>query len=384
MNIEDFIDPVSLDKPDEYYIRHAEIFSKNIKVNTASETIDDLSSFDIAIIGVPEDRNSHIQGASLAPNLIRNHLYQLFKFHNFPKIIDLGNIKQGNTYKDTYVALTEIATQLINEQVILLIIGGTQDLTVPVFKAVEHTNTSINLISVDSVMDIDKDVVKTNNDSFLNEILFKKNSLFIHTSVGHQLYLNNEKNMELLNNLSHNSVRLGEIRSKLINFEPYARDANIVSFDMSSIRQSDNPASRMPSPNGFYAEEACILARYSGNSSKLVAFGLFEVFPQNDINDQSCRLAAQICWHFIYGFATRKEELPSSENKNFKTFIVGHSDMDYEITFYRSNITERWWMDVPDIGTKTNTIISCSEDDYITACNHEIPDLWWKTFQKLN
>jgi formiminoglutamase len=384
MNIKDFIDPVSLEKPDEYYIRDNKIFSKNIKVHTLSEEIEDLSNYDIAIIGVPEDRNSHIQGASLAPNLIRNQLYQLYAFNNFPKIVDLGNVKQGNTYKDTYVALTDVITELRNNQVVVLILGGTQDLTIPAFKALEKNSSSISVITVDSILDIDKDAVKTNNDSFLNEILFKKNSLFIHTSVGHQLYLNNEKNVELINNLSHNTIRLGEIRSKLMNFEPYARDADLLSFDMGAIRQSDSPASSRPSPNGFYGEEACTIARYAGNSNKLSVFGLFEIYPQTDMNEQSCRLAAQICWHFIYGLGTRKEEIPSTENKNFRTFIVGHSDMDHEITFYKSVITERWWMNVPNIGTGSDSIISCSEDDYITACNHEIPDLWWKIFQKLN
>ena len=384
MNFEDFINPVSIEKPDEYYINSNNTFGKNIKIHTPDEGIDDLSVYEIAIIGVPEDRNSHKQGASLAPDLVRKELYQLYTFGNLPKIIDLGNIKQGNTYKDTYVAITEVITELINNQVIVLLIGGTQDLTVPAFKAVEKSNKSINLVSIDSVIDLNKDVVKTNNDSYLNEILLKKNSLFTHSSIGYQLYLNNYKNIELINNLSHNSVRLGDIRIKLQNFEPYARDADIVSFDMHAIRQSDSPAVSRPSPNGFYSEEACMMARYCGNGFRLKVFGLFEMNPQFDINDQTTRLTAQIFWHLIHGVATRKEEIPAAESKHFKTFIVGHNDMDYEITFYKSVITERWWMSVPDISTNTEMIISCSQDDYDTACNHDIPDTWWKTFQKLN
>jgi hypothetical protein len=41
------------------------------------------------------------------------------------------------------------------------------------------------------------------------------------------------------------------------------RDADLVSFDISAVKQSEAPASRFASPNGLAAEDACQLARYA-------------------------------------------------------------------------------------------------------------------------
>ena len=89
-------------------------------------------------------------------------------------------------------------------------------------------------------------------------------------------------------------------------------------------------------------------------------------------------------WYFIDGYSVRKIENPFSGDKNFKVFLVSHKDMEYEITFYRSLVTNRWWMEVPRINSSDKFTIACSHDDYQQACNHEIPDLWWKSYQRIN
>ena len=107
--------------------------------------------------------------------------------------------------------------------------------------------------------------------------------------------------------------------------------------------------------------------------------------PKHDIRDQTSNLAAQSIWYFLDGLSCRNPEFPDSENKNFKTFIVGHSDLDYEMTFYKSLVSERWWMEIPSPNKKSKPIlVSCSYSDYQTACEQEVPDLWWKSFQKLS
>ncbi len=63
--------------------------------------------------------------------------------------------------------------------------------------------------------------------------------------------------------------RLGHIQSKLEEAEPILRNADILSFDISAIRQSDAPACATTTPNGLYGEEACQVMRYAGMSDKL-------------------------------------------------------------------------------------------------------------------
>jgi arginase family enzyme len=382
MNLYDFLDPVSLEKPEGHLIASPNILGKNIAIHTPDNQPDITNNIQVALLGVPEDRNSFNRGASLAPERIRARLYQLYKINL--KIIDLGNIKQGNTYDDTYVALKEVLNNLLSNNIVVALIGGTQELTIPVFQLLESYRSNINLTTIDRTIDIIKDVVKSSAESFLTEVIFKKRLLFKYCNLGHQIHLTDKENIELIGKLYHDIIRLGEVRSDITAIEPILRDSDIISFDISAIRRSDAPAFVTPSPSGFYAEEACQLGRYSGLSDRIMVFGLFEVNPKYDIQDQTSILAAQIVWYFLDGYSCRNPEFPDSENKNFKTFIVGHSDLDYEMTFYKSLISERWWMEVPNPKSKKSIMISCSYSDYQKACAQEVPDLWWKSFQKLS
>jgi arginase family enzyme len=384
MNLLDFLSPVSLEKPENPFVSDDNAFAKNITVHTPDFELKDLSSYDIVIIGVPEDRNSYNKGASLAPDKIRAQLYQLFKISEKVNILDLGNLIQGNTFNDTYSALKEVLQILQSNNLVTIIIGGTQELTIPVFQTLEKVRPNLNLTSIDRTIDIAKDSINNSSETYLSELIFKKRSLFKFCSLAYQLHLTSTENVNLINKLYYDAYRLGEIRSDISMTEPLLRDTDIVSFDISSIRQAEAPAFVNPSPSGLYSEEACQLSRYAGLSEKVSFFGLFEVNPKFDINMQTINLAAQIVWYFLDGYSCRKMEFPASENTNFKTFIVRHSDLDYEITFYKSLISERWWMEVPNPKEDNFIIISCSHADYKKACEQEVPDLWWKSFQKLS
>lgn len=384
MDLFDLLDPVSLEKPEEYLIASPNIFGKHIKTHTPDFKPTELENYKVALLGVPEDRNSYNRGASLAPDRIREQLYQLYRINGDLGIVDLGNIRQGNTYSDTYVAVKEIMHQLLSQNIVTILLGGTQELTIPVFQVFESHRSSINLTTIDRTIDIVKDSLKTTAESYLTELLFKKRTLFKYCNLGHQIHLTDVKNLDLIGKLYHDALRLGEIRANMPMVEPVLRDSDIVSFDISAVRQSDSPAFFNPSPSGFYSEEACQLAKYAGLSERVSTFGIFEVNPKHDILHQSASLSAQMIWYFLDGFSCRTPEYPDSESKNFKTFIVGHTDLDYEITFYKSLVSERWWMEIPNPRKKENMLVSCSYEDYQTACSQEVPDLWLKSFQKLS
>ncbi len=382
MDLNNYFNPVELDKPENIEIPGDSVFSRNIRVNTPSSPIDEISDYDIAILGIPEDRNSLNKGVSLAPDQIRARLYQLYKINDKLKIIDLGNLKEGNTYNDTYFGLRDVLTELLNNQVVSVVIGGTQDLTYATYLAFENSKNNINLVTVDPVIDYNED--KFDSKSYLSKIITDGSKLLKYINIGHQQYLNDPKTMKLLSSLFFDSIGLGIIRSDISMVEPVLRDADILSFDISAIKQSDAPASKYPSPNGLQANEACQIAKYSGLSDSIASFGIYDVNPVYENNLQTASLAAQIIWYFIEGYSVRKLEDPLSGSDNFKVFVVSHKDMEYEITFYKSLVTNRWWMEVPLISSSDSVIIACAHEEYQQACNHEIPDLWWKTYQKIN
>jgi hypothetical protein len=181
-------------------------------------------------------------------------------------------------------------------------------------------------------------------------------------------------------------VRLGAARSYLHENEPYLRDSDFVSFDISAVKQCDAPASSNPSVNGFYGEEICQLAKYAGLSEKLTSFGIFELNPSFDVHNQTAELAAQMIWHFVQGYYLRQNEIPKHSDKHYKKFIVSQEKSDQKIIFLKSEKTNRWWFEVPySVKDKEKKYIAaCSYSDYERACGSEIPDKWLKYFQKLN
>jgi hypothetical protein len=61
---------------------------------------------------------------------------------------------------------------------------------------------------------------------------------------------------------------------------------------------------------------------------------------------------------------------------------------NHSIVFYKSHKSDRWWMEVPyppQKGSKyeRHHLVPCDKEDYDRAMQNEMPDLWWKTYQKL-
>ena len=218
----------------------------------------------------------------------------------------------------------------------------------------------------------------------VSKIILNNEKIFKYVNLAHQQYLNDPEILKKLTGLFFDSVRLGNIRSDISIVEPILRDADILSFDICAIKHSDAPANQFSSPNGLHADEACQIARYAGLSDSVSSFGIYGLNPVNEKTNQTAGLAAQVIWYFIDGYSARKIENPLTDNQNFKVFIVSHKDMEYEITFYKSLVTNRWWMEIPKADSSNPVIIACSHEDYQQACNHEVPDLWWKSYQRIN
>jgi hypothetical protein len=229
---------------------------------------------------------------------------------------------------------------------------------------------------------------KKEHDSFnyLNAIVNNPKSALTHyINIGYQTYLNDQQVINRFLKRKSELMRIGDVRQAIHLTEPLLRDSDAVIFDISAVRQSDAPGTIAPSPNGFYGEEICLLARYAGISDNLKLFGLFEVNPDLDIRNQTSALAAQIIWFFLEGFAQKQYEIPALEQNNSGRFTKYHvriTDLDDDLIFIKSNLTDRWWMELSDFNGKT-IHIACSHDDYLNANQNELPDRWVKATERL-
>jgi arginase family enzyme len=386
VDLNDYFNPVSIESPDFEHLTVNAGFPHNILVHTDNNPIKDLNGFKVALVGVPDGRNSLNQGSVKSPDAIRQQLFRLAKVPGRTKIIDLGNMKQGSTFNDTLAGLTDIISMLLEANVFPLIIGGSSSLVSSIDRALTLSETKYTIIAVDPRFDFSNERNIPDSYSYLNKIILNHKSSFSqYINIGYQTYLNDQQVLNRLTRRQWELVRIGDVRQAIWLTEPLFRDSHVAVFDISSVRQSDAPGTALPSPNGFYGEEICLLARYAGISDNLKIFGLFEVNPELDNRSQTSGLAAQIIWFFLEGFSQKQYETPVLSDSKSGRFIKYHvriTDLEEDMIFVKSNLTERWWIMLEDENGDC-VYVACSHEDYLKANRNEVPDRWVKAANRL-
>ena len=331
-----------------------------------------LKGFDIALIGLSESRkSSEVNKKYIDINSFRKEFYSLFCGDWNVNIIDMGDVINGEDISDTYFALKTINESLLEKNIISFFIGGTQDLTFPLYQAFAKKGDYVNLTSIDNKFDFGQIKKDFDSSSYMSKIIMEKdNKLSHYCNLGFQTFLNSQEEIDLLEKLQFESHRLGKINKKIDLIEPSLRYTNLLSIDFRSVKASElNFIHNYP--NGFESSEICSIARYAGMSDRISCVGVFEVF-QNSI---SSALLAQAVWYFIEGFSLRIIEDPKSENFKGKSY---HMDLEnHQIKFYQSDISQKWWFEL--IEENNNKLIDvslypCGHEDYLEACNDEISD----------
>lgn len=386
VNLNDYFNPVSIEGPDFELLTAQAGFPHNITIHTDNSPVKDINRFKIALFGVPEGRNSPNAGSLKGPDMVRGQLYRLAKIPGKSKIIDLGNMKQGVTFNDTLAGLTDVLALLLSENIFPVIIGGSSALVPGIDRAMSQVIKKYTLTAVDPRIDYSNDRKVPDSFNYLNAIISNHKSSFSHyINIGYQTYLNDQQIINRFLKRRSELIRIGDVRQAIYLTEPLLRDSDVAIFDISSVRQSDAPGTVCPSPNGFYGEEICLLSRYAGISDKLKVFGLFDVNPEFDIRNQTTGLAAQILWFFLEGFSQKQYETPVLNLANSGRFIKYHvriTDLEEDMIFIKSNLTDRWWIELPGENDE-NFYVACSHDDYLKANRNEVPDRWVQAMERL-
>ena len=332
---------------------------------------DDLWSYDVFIIGVPEGRFSlGNEGCDLAPDEIRSSLNGLYEGEWSLKILDLGNLRIGQTVEDTYAILEQLTTYLIERGGVLLILGGGHDLMTPIYKGHSALGRPLNFASIDAYLDF-QDGDSYHSRSFLSHLLASKKSMLSNYNLfGYQTYLCNPKEVHLLNQMDFNLIRLGEVNSDLNEMEPYIRCVDHLSVDISVIKASEAPANTYSSPNGMTAEGLCMMLRYAGLSNRVKSVLFSELNPRLDKNSQSAKVYAQAIWYFLEGLHLRQSDLLTEKLSDFKVFHV-HSELT-ELVFYKSLVSDKWWVDFSNQKGSAENLLPCSSLDYFKAVDGEL------------
>lgn len=392
MSLSDFFSPLAPGKfsPQEGFYNS----QLGMKTTFFTDSFPDLEAnvYDIAIFGVLDDRAAvNNNGCALGPDYFREQFYLLHEGAFTSRMIDLGNIKAGAEISDTYIALKTVVAELIRKNIVPVIIGGGQDLTYAQYMAYEALEQKVDLVVVDHKFDLDEGNeagIQARSDTYLNKIfLHQPNYLFNFSNVGYQTYFVNQDSLKVMNKLYFDVHRLGEFLTDISSVEPVMRNGNMVSFDISAVRSSDAMGNGNAGPNGFYGEQACKIAHYAGLNDKLTSIGFYEFNPAFDNASQTAMLLAQMVWYFVDGFYNRKKDFPLNPKSQYLIYRASVNEGTGEMLFVKSKKSDRWWMQVPyPTGVSKNErfhLVPCRYEDYTLAVGGEMPDLWWRTYQKL-
>ncbi|MFQ5448264.1 MAG: hypothetical protein ACE5FF_15165 [Saprospiraceae bacterium] len=338
------------------------------KIQRYEDHLPDLKQTKVALIGIGEAE----------ANAVRRALYGLgFPFDKL-QITDLGNVRRAES---TFV--TPLLLELLESKICPIVLGRDAKFLKAQFEAHHTYQPHVSLTLVDERLLFDprqKDAGKF----YLNPILQGKSGLFHFSAIGCQSHFMDDAVSTELEHQNFDCLRLGKLRSNLPGAEPFIRDADLVGFNLPALKRLEVPGVPSASPSGLFSEEACQLSRYAGMSDKLTSIGFYGFHHDLDPAGHTAQVAAQLVWYFLDGFYHRQNDFPASMNALME-YIVHFRDHDYQLTFWKSNKTGRWWLQVPVKTRKKHLrhrLIPCSYDDYLHASDGELPDRLLNAFKR--
>ena len=346
--------------------------------------IENWSGFNIAILSVTDFNNDEAPNSDFYLH-IRKHLYQLYKANWQKSILDLGNMPAGNKLSDSFFVLQEVQRELMRKDIVLIVLGGRQDLTYAQYRAYDNYKYMVNLVGIDAKFDIGDAEQPISDESYVSHMIVKKPyNLFNFSNIGYQTYYVKQEEKDLVEKLFFEAYRLGEATTNLAEMEPVLRDADLVSLDLNSLKASEIISKTHQMVNGFESKELCALARYSGLSHKNTSFGIYNLQKFENINTIS-QIAAQIIWYYIEGLHYRVLENPKLDKSKFIHYKVPINEE--VLHFYESENTGRWWIEIPQFSGKQNKLtevsfLPCNKNDYLLACDQTLPERWMRAKYK--
>jgi len=382
----DFLTPVA-----DAVIAHAKLQDKqslgsSISYYKEGRTFPEIENGNLVLVGVLENRSDvNYLGEELSFNEIRKAFSELFPGNWNSTIVDIGDISAGETVSDTYFALKKVVATVVKLGAVPIVLGGSHDLTYAMYRAYDDLDQMVSLVCVDGKFDLKDPSEGMKNNNYMNSVVVEEpNNLISFSNIGFQTYYNSQEEIDLLEKLYFEAYRLGEVTNNIGLVEPITRDADIVSFDITAIQASEiAKGTGYRSPNGFNGKEACTIARYAGVSNTVSSFGLCEL--TNKLSDSGIMLSAQMIWYFIEGMHCKIVEPSLSSDTGYKKYIV--PSQDYDLIFFESLVSKRWWVKLPDNELESNNIkkhslLSCTQEDYLIACDQQIPKRIFKAFRK--
>lgn len=372
MHLSDLLEPTTL------------IAQKNRFLVEIVRNYDDcnLSDFDVFLFGYQEDRNSENIGAGKAADCVREQLYNLYTTEKTLKICDLGNCRLGKTVKDSYIIVQELCKQLKKYNKPLIIIGGTQEITLTLAQERLSEEEFPTITCIDAQIDIQLENEDFHNTNYIAQLAETYENMKIN-HIALQEYLSPQTAYEYLLSKNCPHIRLGNVIRNSKHTEPMVREAQLVSFDTTALRFSEFDANRDSLPAGLYVEDACQMAWYAGFSNEMNTFLLSEFNPAHTHKEKtSAFVCALLIWYVLDGISQRNT-IQYDFNEDFYTiYYVKNNILEHDIRFFEHKVTKQMWVELFLPLCSKKRVFPCNYSDYQTFSNENIPETWLMELQR--
>lgn len=290
---------------------------------------------------------------------VRNELYRLSKLDFEVPVCDLGDLISGKSYQDTHYVLQEVLSMCHNKNAIPVVIGGSNDLALSLFSALNFHQKNINYTQISNLISLANDGEELTEKNFLSKILSSKSfSIKNYHHLGYQKHLNEMDSVKLMREVEFDVVRLAELMNSTEKTEPFFRRADLVTLNCDAVESMGDGFSVNPQVNGLNKREICAYMKEIGLSQKLKSVGIFN-YNVNSRHFLNHQLLAQMIWHLIEGINIQKSH---PVEKSFETYWIMIDDEKY--AFQRETFSDLWYFGDEE---KVEKLIPCSLSDYEAA-----------------
>jgi formiminoglutamase len=313
---------------------------------------------------------------SQSANAIRRTLYEFASLSEKLKICDLGNFRKTDT--DFCLPLLQ---ELLGAGHLVICIGAGEETGLTQFLAYRDFRRVSNLALVDHRVDLALKECPEFKSGVWQQVLAPVHKRLFHFCLlASQSHLMPEQIARFLDKKGFDHLRLGMLRADMAAAEPAIRDMDMLAINLRVLRSQAGDTYQAGTASGLTTEELCQLARYAGLSEKVSSISFFGSAESAARADAG----AQAVWYFLEGVTHRCGDFPASVH-GMTEYIVDMQKLTYQLTFWKSNRSGRWWVQVPvhiERNKERHKLVPCTYSDYQLASKEELSDRLMRAFER--
>jgi formiminoglutamase len=311
---------------------------------------------------------------------VRNSLYAFASPDTGLRITDLGNFRKSES--DFCIPLIQ---ELLSAGHILVLLGKSEETAVTQFLAYRDFKRVSNMALIHQQLRLEvKEAINAPDCPMQSILLPQHKRLFHFALLGTQAHLMQGQVLRYMEKKGFDHIRLGSVRQDPSAVEPAIRDMDLVAANLQVLRTGVHQY-QTGTASGLTVEEFCLLARYAGISEKVTSLSLAGLCEREAPSASFLtEAAAQFLWYFLEGVAQRHQDFPVSVNE-MTEYIVDLQKLAYRLTFWRSNKSGRWWVQVPvqiEKNKERHRLVPCTYNDYQLASKEELSDRLVRAFER--